>query len=224
MTDKQKQDGGTNQGFGLAQIVEEEPPDEWRKSEPEGVTTFEDWWQMDGGYRFGDLKKGAALAAWEWSSVVERSHFRRRLHLLRRVLAVAPRLGADQDDPEGTRYIQISDTLASELMKLLWSADQSDPPEMETHYGKDCPQGMVQIEFVGCSPSKRMGDFGWKPVESAFLEVYVDGKRFRIDVGDFHDGKAQRRGLHIVTRLDVAFEQTSLNACSVYLKEQEAKT
>lgn len=87
----------------------------------------------------------------------------------------------------------------------------------ENHYGKDCPQGMVQVEFVGCSPEDRVGNYGWKPTKSAFLEVYVDGKRFRIEVGDFHDGKEQRRGLHIVTAMTVGFEQTSVNACSVFL-------
>jgi len=85
----------------------------------EGFTAFEDWWQRDGGYRFGDMKKDAARAAWEWSSVVERSHLRQSLRLLRSVLAEASRLGADKDEPEGQRYIQISDTLASELLSLL---------------------------------------------------------------------------------------------------------
>ncbi len=32
---------------------------------------------------------------------------------------MAPRLGAEEDDPEGTRYIQISDTLAKAIQKKL---------------------------------------------------------------------------------------------------------
>ena len=35
------------------------------------------------------------------------------------VLRDAPRQGADRDEPEGSRYIQISDTLANELADQL---------------------------------------------------------------------------------------------------------
>ena len=87
------------------------------------------------------------------------------------------------------------------------------------YFGKDCPKGMVQVEFVGCSPKNRIGDYGWKPEVRAFLEVYVDGARFRIEVGTFHDGKGERRGLHIVHPLHAKMEQTSLNACSVFFDD-----
>ncbi len=92
--------------------------------------------------------------------------------------------------------------------------------EGETHYGKDCPVGMVQVEFVGCSPELRCSNYGWKPTERAFLEVYVDGQRFRIDVGSYHDGKAQRRGLHIVGPVAAGYEQTSMNAASIFLRTE----
>ena len=36
-----------------------------------------------------------------------------------RTLEEAPRIGAAQDKPEGTRYIQISDTLATSLAERL---------------------------------------------------------------------------------------------------------
>ena len=97
---------------------------------------------------------------------------------------------------------------------IVDATDDTNP-----YYGKDCPKGMVQVEFVGCSPTNRRGDYGWKPEKSAFLEVYVDGQRFHIDVGTFHDGRAERRGLHIITGLDVKFEQTSMNACSLFLPD-----
>lgn len=87
------------------------------------------------------------------------------------------------------------------------------------YFGKDCPKGMVQIEFVGCSPESKTGDYGWKPEKSAFIEVYVDGKRFRIQVGNFHDGHGDRRGLHIVHGLDVEVEKTSINASSLFFKD-----
>lgn len=93
----------------------------------------------------------------------------------------------------------------------------------QTYYGKDCPKGMVQVEFVGCSPDDRVSAYGWKPTKDATIDVWVDGKRFYIKVGDFHDGKAQRRGLHIVTDLCVGFEQTSLNAASVFLTPNKEK-
>lgn len=94
-----------------------------------------------------------------------------------------------------------------------------DKTSEQEHFGKDCPRGMVQIEFVGCPPGARLGDYGWKPVDHAFLEIWVDGKRFRIEVGNFHDGRAQRRGLHIVYNLGVAVEQTSANAASLFFQE-----
>lgn len=89
------------------------------------------------------------------------------------------------------------------------------------YFGKDCPKGMVQVEFVGCSPKNKLGEYGWKPEKSTFLEVYVDGLRYRIDVGNFHDGIEERRGLHIVGSPDMCIEKTALNACSVFLKKKE---
>lgn len=84
----------------------------------------------------------------------------------------------------------------------------SEPP----YYGNDCPVGMVQVEFVGCSPTARVSDYGWKPVKSAFLEVWVDGKRFRIDVGDFNG----RRGIHVSFPFACAVDQHSVNALDIY--------
>jgi len=85
------------------------------------------------------------------------------------------------------------------------------------YFGRDCPVGKVQVEFVGCPPSEKRNEYGWKPVDRAFIEVWVDGKRFRIDVGTFHDGRAERRGLHIVTEMGVHVEQTAMNAASVWV-------
>jgi hypothetical protein len=41
------------------------------------------------------------------------------LERISRILKEAPRIGADKDEPEGMRYIQISDTLAIEMLKTL---------------------------------------------------------------------------------------------------------
>lgn len=84
------------------------------------------------------------------------------------------------------------------------------------YFGKDCPKGMVQIEFVGCPPEDRVGKYGWKPQKHAWLEVYIDGERYRIEIGDFHDGMAQRRGIHIVGNMDMKIKKTSINACSIF--------
>lgn len=89
------------------------------------------------------------------------------------------------------------------------------------YWGKDCPVGMVQVEFVGCDPKTKKGQYGWKPCESTFLEIYIDGQRYSIQVGNFHDGVAQRRGLHIVGPFDFQCEKTSLNAASVFVRQEK---
>jgi hypothetical protein len=91
----------------------------------------------------------------------------------------------------------------------------------ESHYGKDCPVGMVQVEFVGCSPKDRHSDYGWKPCKSTFLEVYVDGQRFRIGVGDYEAAGGTRRGLHIVGPFDMQVDKHSVNAVDIYMPAKE---
>ncbi len=87
------------------------------------------------------------------------------------------------------------------------------------YFGKDCPKGKVQIEFVGCSPKAKINDYGWKPVDSAFIEIYVDGTRFRVQVGDIDDGMNKRRGLHIVGPYNLQLDKTARNSCSLFLGE-----
>lgn len=114
----------------------------------------------------------------------------------------------------------IPERMADARLFVIQCNEANLHPESD-HYGKDCPVGFNQIEFVGCDPAKRRGPYGWIPVErTSFIEVYVDGARFRIDVGDFHDGHAQRRDLHIVYSMSCAAEQTSLNAASIFFKDR----
>lgn len=80
--------------------------------------------------------------------------------------------------------------------------------------GRKCPKGMVQVEFVGCGPADKISEYGWRPVASTFLEVWVDGRRFRIDVGDIQDG---RRGIHIVSEIGIVIKQTACNSLDVGL-------
>lgn len=87
------------------------------------------------------------------------------------------------------------------------------------YFGENCPEGMIQIEFVACSPENRIGNYGWKPEKHAFIEIWIDGKRFRVDVGDYTDGHSTRRGLHIVGPIDLQVEKPSINACSIWLEE-----
>lgn len=87
----------------------------------------------------------------------------------------------------------------------------------KNYYGKDCPEGMVQVEFVGVDPALKAGNYGYRPSESAFLEIYVDGERFRIDVGNVvsaRDGTV-RRGLHVIGPLGLEVDHHSLNAFDV---------
>lgn len=92
---------------------------------------------------------------------------------------------------------------------------------MERYFGKNCPVGMVQVEFVGCNPSERYSDYGWKPAESAFLELWVDGHRYRVELGSFPDSHGNvRRGLHIVGDLHMAVDHHSMNAVDVFLQER----
>ena len=89
--------------------------------------------------------------------------------------------------------------------------------EKNHYFGKDCPVGMVQVEFVGCDPKTKVSEYGWKPCKNIFLEVYVDGERFRIDVGDLKEHGINARGIHINGPIDFGYERTALNACSICL-------
>ena len=88
------------------------------------------------------------------------------------------------------------------------------------HFGSDCPKGKVQVEFVGVDPQLRYSEYGWKPSDNAFIEVWVDGHRFRIDVGDLSQhGHPGRRGIHINSFSDMKVD--AMNAWSIMLKEDE---
>lgn len=97
--------------------------------------------------------------------------------------------------------------------------------EREQYFGKYCPKGMVQVEFVGCDPRTRYSDYGYKPTESAFIEVYVDGVRFRIDIGNVYNGtgSAKVRGIHINGPIDLQVERTAINAVSVFIKPESSE-
>lgn len=84
------------------------------------------------------------------------------------------------------------------------------------HYGVNCPDGMVQVEFVHCNPKDRVSDYGWRPVSKTSVEVYIDGERYCIDIGDYNDGIAERRGLYIVGPFYMQCQMTSVNACSIF--------
>lgn len=91
------------------------------------------------------------------------------------------------------------------------------------HYGKDCPVGKVQIEFVGVSPELRYSPYGWKPADHAFIDIYIDGRRYNIQVGDFESADGVRRGLHIVTDPGVKVDGHSINALDVFFDAPPAK-
>lgn len=118
-------------------------------------------------------------------------------------------------------------TIRNQLLPPETRADSraTDVAHTETYYGKDCPKGKVQVEFVGCDPKERYSNYGWKPVDSAFLEVYVDGQRYRIDVGSFQSSRgAWRRGLHVCGPLDFVIDKHSCNAFDVFHEESQEKS
>ena len=86
---------------------------------------------------------------------------------------------------------------------------------MDTYFGKDCLKGKVQVEFVTTN-SEMCGKYGWKPADFAAIDVYIDGIRYFIKVGDFHDGNAQRRGIQIIGTTHMKVDKASANACSIY--------
>ncbi len=90
----------------------------------------------------------------------------------------------------------------------------SDPNE-NMYFGKDCPQGMVQVEFV-ITHSEKAHPNGWKPSKRATVDIYIDGERFHITVGDFHDGRCERRGIEVCGPMDLQVKKTSINACSIF--------
>jgi len=107
--------------------------------------------------------------------------------------------------------------IGSVLSRLSTPATpQADKEESDFIYGEDCPNGKVQVEFVGCWPSEMQGRESWKPVNSAFIEIYVDGTRYRVDIGNKDNGHGPVRGLHICGPLDMGVDKHSINAVSIY--------
>lgn len=94
-------------------------------------------------------------------------------------------------------------------------------------FGKDCPKGMVQIEFVGVDPKLKRGNYGWAPSKSAFIEVYVDGERYRIDVGDVIQGDGSMlRGIHVNGPMDLIVNRTAINSADLvhpHIRDGSAK-
>lgn len=92
------------------------------------------------------------------------------------------------------------------------------------YYGGNCPVGMVQVEFVGCDPEARIGRYSRKPTKTAFIELYVDGQRYRIDAGDISercfDGKP-RRGVHINYPMGAELGDRSMNALNLSVPGSE---
>lgn len=88
------------------------------------------------------------------------------------------------------------------------------------YFGKDCPKGKVQVEFIGVDPRLKHGEYGWMPSDRAFADIYVDGERFNIQTGNIMcmDGKS-RRGISISFPCDAVVHRHSLNALNITLKE-----
>lgn len=81
----------------------------------------------------------------------------------------------------------------------------------------DCPKGKVQVEFVNCQPKEKNGEYGWKPADYASIEAFVDGIRFRIELGNI-SGINAGRGIRIYHE-PYAKIRKAVNAIDVILDE-----
>jgi hypothetical protein len=56
----------------------------------------------------------------------------------------------------------------------------------ERYFGKDCPEGLVQVETVmtDAEPRAEKRWNGWKPGRRATVEIYVSGRRYIVLAGD----------------------------------------
>lgn len=83
--------------------------------------------------------------------------------------------------------------------------------------GKLSPTG-AHLNFIGMDPKLRCGLYDYNAVDSFFLEIGVDGQRYRIDVGNIginmSDGKA-RRGIHISFPIFAELGELSMNALNL---------
>lgn len=86
------------------------------------------------------------------------------------------------------------------------------------YFGRNCPVGKVQVEFVNVSPDLRYSPYGWKPSDSASIDVYIDGSRYHIQIGDCELGSGRRRGLYIIAT-GIEVDKHSINACYIGRKE-----
>ncbi len=84
-----------------------------------------------------------------------------------------------------------------------------------------CQDGQVQVSFVGVDPNLRSGPYRWNPSQSAFLELIVDGRNFRIDIGNIKeytpDGH-MARGMHINFPCPAKVIETAINAVLIELE------
>jgi hypothetical protein len=87
------------------------------------------------------------------------------------------------------------------------------------HFGADCPDGLVQVEFVD-TDGERLGAYGYKPGKTAIVELYVGGRRFTILAGT----AAQMYGRHesgLIVMSDVSIEckNTAINSTLITLDQ-----
>lgn len=95
----------------------------------------------------------------------------------------------------------------------------------EILFGQNCPKGKVQLEFVSVSGGERKGRYQYTPSDSAFLEIYVDGERFRLDVGDLTShGSEGKRGIHVCGPIRLKADRTAINAVNLYGEDQNAQS
>jgi hypothetical protein len=133
-----------------------------------------------------------------------------------------------QSEIDAKQLREAADALAALTRKLEEAEAKAKFPadDGQPHYGKDCPKGSVQVEFVTVDPALRHNAYGWVPTDrrKILVDIYVDGVRFCINVGDIgehcSDGVA-RRGIHIIGPM-ANIGNASLNAISYATEESES--
>lgn len=95
--------------------------------------------------------------------------------------------------------------------------------EDEIYFGQNCPDDMVQVESV-ITHSERKPHFdvlaGWKPGQSAHIDLYIGGRRFLILAGQAaRDYGHNEPGVYIMSDVGLDVKSVAVNAAFIKYDE-----
>lgn len=116
--------------------------------------------------------------------------------------------------------------VADEIRKYLeqWPnsevAEQADIGNSKAPVKQEggCPEGKVLVQFVGCGKVEGSSGYRWEPADTGFIEAYVDGTRFRIDLGARTGAKGEYRGLRVTTDAEHKTDGQWSNSTTIWLE------